>query len=366
MRWKSGSWREGESSRPSATPHAGFEHAAYQRESGMVPVSRGRSHVIDGRELRQMFRQSSCAKSVARRDSDQSAFEQCEPARHSRARPDRDTGVGDAACVVRFYHRRYHDNRNHQVTPGSELQKRRCGVIDCAGNNHVGQDLIGTAYRFPISHDEVGQGHAACSHCGDKFYSRIERQQGRHTVSRGGGVTEITAYRTPILYLNSANFAGCALETVEASGQRSGDQLTPGRKAADADVVCFDGDAFDFGEAGYVNNPIMSGSITQRGKEVRAARQNLALIPGQCMKRCVERLGPGIHVGSPPQVAVLYEWSGFVQRDGLTVAPVSRRLSRGHLALGSAGGTPARQPGDGGATKAVGYGGARTARTREN
>jgi hypothetical protein len=30
-------------------------------------------------------------------------------------------------------------------------------------------------------------------------------------------------------------------------------------------------------------------------------------ILGQHMKRCVERLGPGIHVGSPPQFAFLYE-----------------------------------------------------------
>jgi hypothetical protein len=81
-------------------------------------------------------------------------------------------------------------------------------------------------------------------------------------------------------------------------------------------VVGFDGDAFDFGEAGYVNNPIMSGSITQRGKEVRAARQNLAPTLGQHMNRCFKRLGPGIHVGSPPQFAFLYERSGFVQRHG--------------------------------------------------
>jgi len=61
--------------------------------------------------------------------------------------------------------------------------------------------------------------------------------------------------------------------------------LTPGRKAADPDVVGLDCDAFDFGEAGDVNHPIRSGPIAQRWEEVRAARKNLPPILGQHMKR---------------------------------------------------------------------------------
>jgi hypothetical protein len=57
-----------------------------------------------------------------------------------------------------------------------------------------------------------------------------------------------------ILYLNPVDLAGCALQCIEATGERSGNNLAPRGEATDAKAVRFERDFFDFFESGDIND----------------------------------------------------------------------------------------------------------------
>ncbi len=162
-------------------------------------------------------------------------LESDEPLRLRRTRSHRDARLCNQTCAIDLYNGRNHGDRNHQVASGAEFQK--ADAASSSGRGTITLLRISSARRkvFRLPTMKSRKRNATRSRGRNQFDFGVERKQRRHTVGGRGRIAKIAGDGASILNLNRANFAGGALQRVEATGQRSGNDFAPGGQPADAD-----------------------------------------------------------------------------------------------------------------------------------
>ncbi len=215
---------------------------------------------------------------------------------------------------------RNHRNRDHQISPGAQFQKRRRGIFQPPRNQHSSQNFIRPTQRSSISGNKQSEGDSPSTYPGCQLDFRIQRQERRHSIRRRRRVTQVPCNRTPILNLHRADFARSRLERIKATRQGSADHFRPGRQAADPKMVTLNRDSPKLIERRDIDDIALRQPLAQRRIKIRSAGQNLSSGRGQhgdsliqCSWLEIQGLGPRIpHRRSLRQF--VYEGDAFVQR----------------------------------------------------
>ena len=235
MQWKS-ERRIGEKSSSPCQPFSTQASSARrnQGQRGVVSIVCSRAYVVDGRERRDvapMQLRPGPARGRAHQGRS-SAMSLCAAAEH-------DPTATRAARPCLRHRLSLSPPPWRSKSPGSAGRRVSGNAIAASSSVRGTITLVRissarrSVFRFPTMKSARGTRRAPE---GNKFYFRIECQQRRHAIRGRGCVAEIAGHGAAILDLDPADFAGRALQRVEASGQRSGDDFAPGCQPADADV----------------------------------------------------------------------------------------------------------------------------------
>ena len=236
-----------------------------------------------------MFLLHDSPNSRCQRRSHQIPLQLYQPLRLRRARSHRNARLTHASRPVSLQNRRHHGNRNHQIPPRAQLQKRRRRILHSPRHQYCRQNFIRPPLRLPIPYHEFCQRQPPSSCSRRQFHLRIEREQRRHSIRRRGRIAQIPRHGAPILNLHRAHFPRGCLKCIKTSRQRRPNHFAPRRKPANSNPFRFNRNPANLPHRRNVDYAPLRQPLTQRRIKIRSAGQNPPALGGQKQNRLVQR-----------------------------------------------------------------------------
>ena len=187
-----------------------------------------------------------------------------------------------------------HDDGDHHVGAGAELEEQALGAIAKPGHGDRGDHLMRRARGRPVAGDEIGERRHPFARGAGQLNPGVEGQQVGRAVGRRGCVADVADHRRGVLDLHPADGPGGRLEAIEAGRQLCIDDVRPGGQRADAKTIAALLDPAQPGNGGDIEQVFMNRPVHPRRIMIGAAGDDRQPPGAQCGERLGQVFGPQI------------------------------------------------------------------------
>ncbi len=174
---------------------------------------------------------------------------------------------------ILLHNRRRHEDGDHQISPRAKFHKGRRDTFRRPGHKDGADDLPRLQGRLAIAGDKIAQRQHAPSRSRGEFHAGIQRQKGRHAISRRRGIAEVPRDGAAVLDLDGAHLTGGCLQRIKGRRQAGTDNVAPCCGGSEAEAVCHLRDATKAFNPRKINNGAVQRLSRMGGKHIGAAGQ---------------------------------------------------------------------------------------------